>query len=83
MRMPITFISSKAFVLFEGKIQVLETERRQALVLFLACCFFTVPVISEVENKRCCVAGGKCLESLTPTRLPCCFQSKLTSFLEG
>lgn len=83
MRMPITFISSKAFLLFEGKIQALETERRQALVLFLACCFFTVPVISEVESKGCCVAGGKCLESLTPTHHCLLFQIKANIFSRG
>lgn len=39
-----SFIPSTAFLLFEGKIQALETECRQSLVLFLACCCFTVPV---------------------------------------
>lgn len=71
-----TFISSKAFLLFEGKIQALETEHRQGLVLFLACCFFTVSVISEVESKECCVAGSKYLESLTPTHHSLLFQIK-------
>lgn len=42
MRMPTSFIPSKSFLLFEGKIQTLETECRQALILFLACCCFTV-----------------------------------------
>lgn len=76
MRMPMTFISSKAFLLFEGKIQTLETECRQALVLFLACCFFTEPLISEVESKECCVAGSKYLESLTPTHHSLLLQTK-------
>lgn len=44
---PLSLASLFFFLLFEGKIQALETERRQPLVLFLACCFFTVPVLWE------------------------------------
>lgn len=44
---PTPFIHCKTLLLFEGKIPALETEWRQAFVLFLTCCFFVVPVLLE------------------------------------